>query len=92
MGEVRFSRDATSATARIRGGTLRRDDHVFSLLLVDAATGRPVPLDYNGRTEVVAGDDGAVTAVTVLFEEGEVPAAARATYLVDTQGAARGAL
>ncbi len=92
VGEVRFSRDATSATASVTGGALRQGDHVFSLLLVDAATGRPVPLYYSGRTEVVAGDDGAVTAVTVRFDEGEVPAAVRAYYLVDTQGVARGAL
>lgn len=92
VGEVRFSRDATSATARIRGGALRKGDHVFSLLLVDAATGRPVPLDYNGRTEIETDGDGVVTAVTVRFEEGALPAATRATYLVDTQGVARGSL
>lgn len=92
VGTVRFSRDATSATATISGGALRTGDHVYGLLVIDPATGRPVPLDYSGRTEVTAGEGGAVTAVTVGFAEGAVPPSARAVYLVDTSPAARGAL
>lgn len=92
IGEVRFERSATSVTARIRGGSLRRDDHVHSLLVTDAASGDAVPLDYNGRTEVEADPNGIVTAVTVRFDAGELRAAARAHYLIDTQAVERGEL
>lgn len=90
VGAVRFVRDATSVTAKIEGSTLRKDDHVHSLLLVDAVSGAPVPLYYTGRTEVAADASGVVTAVTIRFDDGQAPASVRAIYLVDTQPAARG--
>lgn len=91
-GRVTFSRDATSATATIAGGTLRKPDHVFSLLLVDAATQEPMALDYTGRTDVQSNEKGEVTSVRVRFEEGRVSSPVRAYYLVDTYPAARGIL
>jgi hypothetical protein len=92
LGSVRFSRDASGATATIEGGTLRKADHVFSLLLVDAATGRALPLYYTQRTRVEANADGEVTSVRVAFDGAQVPEAIRAWYLVDTYPAARGEL
>jgi outer membrane protein assembly factor BamB len=92
VGSVRFSRDANSATATIVGGALGVADHVYSLLLVDPVSGRPLPLDYAKRTKVEADAKGVVTAVHVGFEPGEVPRALRAWYLVDTAAAAKGAL
>lgn len=92
VGEVRFERTPTSVTARIERGSLRREEHVFSVLLVDATSGEPVALDYAGRTEVVAGESGVVSEVTIRFDEGALPASVRALYLIDTGLAARGAL
>jgi outer membrane protein assembly factor BamB len=92
VGSVRFSRDGSSATATISGGSLRKADHVFSLLLVDANSGRALPLYYTQRTELRTDADGAVTSVSVAFDELEVPARIRAYYLVDTRLAARGQL
>jgi hypothetical protein len=92
IGSVRFSRDASSATAAITGGSLRKGDHVFSLLLVDGKTGRALPLYYTQRTTVQTNAAGAVTSVSVDFDETEIPDAVRAYYLVDTLPAARGEL
>jgi hypothetical protein len=87
---VSFSRDESWATATIAGGSLRKADHVFSLLLVDAGTGRALPLYYTKRTEVRTNADGEVTSVSVAFDEVEIPDEIRAYYLVDTYPAARG--
>ncbi len=92
VGSVRFSRNGSSATATISGGSLKRADHVFSLLLVDAKTDRPFPLYYTKRTDVGANEKGEVTSVTVTYDEGDVSGEVRAYYLVDTYPAARGVL
>lgn len=92
VGSVRFARDAASATATISGGSLRMADHVFSLLLVDEATGRALPLDYTRRTEVRANAAGEVTSVSVALGDFASAAAPRAYYLVDTVPVARGRL
>jgi outer membrane protein assembly factor BamB len=92
IGSVRFSRDASSATATISGGALRRADHVFSLLLVDAGTGTALPLYYTKGTAVKTKAEGLVTSVSVAFGDVEVPDRVRAYYLVDTYPVARGKL
>lgn len=89
-GRVTFTAGETSASAVIAGGTLRKGDHVYSLLLVDDASGKPLPLYYTKRTVVEAGGGGAVTRVTVSYDRGEVRGKVRAYYLVDTYPAARG--
>ncbi len=90
VGSVSFSRDESSATATISGGSLRKTDHVFSLLLVDARSGRALPLYYTQRSDVRANADGEVTSVSVAFDEVEIPEEVRAYYMVDTHPAARG--
>jgi outer membrane protein assembly factor BamB len=90
VGTVTFSRGDASATATISGGSLRKTDHVFSLLLVDAETGKALPLYYTKRTAVETNDRGEVTAVTVDFDGVAIPDAVRAYYLVDTCPAAAG--
>ncbi|MCP5070168.1 MAG: PQQ-binding-like beta-propeller repeat protein, partial [bacterium] len=52
IGTVEFARTPSSVTATIVGGLLGKQEHVFSLLLIDAATARPVPLYYTKDTEV----------------------------------------
>jgi len=91
-GTVAFSRDVTSVTATIGGGELARDDHVFSILLLDAESGEPLPLYYTKRTWVTADADGLVREVRLEFDEGELPPSVRAYYLVDTRPVARAAL
>jgi len=90
VGSVRFERDATGVTATIESGRLRRADHVFSLLLVDAASGRPIPLPYAQRTDVESDAMGVVRSVRIGFDGSDVPDGVRALYLVDTSPAAVG--
>ncbi|MCP5070992.1 MAG: hypothetical protein GY946_30890, partial [bacterium] len=79
-------------TATIVGGLLGKQEHVFSLLLIDAATARPVPLYYTKDTEVGTNERGEVVSVTVRFGETQAPPKLRAYYMVDTYPAARGVL
>jgi outer membrane protein assembly factor BamB len=92
VGSVRFSRDASSATATVSGGSLLAADHVFSLLLVDAASGRALPLRYTRDTAVRTNARGEVTSVSVALGGAPLPDEVRGWYLVDTFPAARGRL
>ena len=83
-----FAVEAGSAKARLEGGTLAAKDHVYSLLLVDEATGDPLPLYYSRDTQVECDTTGAVTAVSVSFREGQVAGKVRAYLMVDTWPAA----
>ncbi len=89
-GKVSFYAGETSASAVISGGSLRKGDHVYSLVLVDEATGKPLPLYYTKRTAVDAGGDGTVKKVTVAFDSGQARGRLRAYYMVDTYPAAKG--
>ncbi len=90
VGSAEFLGTETSATVKISGGRLRKDDHVFSLLLVDAKTGRSFPLYYTKKTEVQTNAAGFVTRITVSYKKGEVSGRVRAYYMVDTYPAAKG--
>jgi outer membrane protein assembly factor BamB len=91
-GKANFTLDKTSATVTLQNGTLKKGDHVYSLLLVNRETGHSFPLYYTKRTEVKASDDGTVTGVTVRFNEGKVKGKVRLYYMVDTFPAAMGEL
>ncbi len=91
-GKVSFSLGKDSASAAVTGGTLKKKEHVFSLVLVDAKRGAALPLYYTKRTKVETAADGAVNKVTVSFSKGEVRGPVRAYYMVDTYPAARGDL
>ncbi len=90
IGRTAFTADETSASVVICGGTLRKGAHVYSLFLVDNATGKPLPLYYTKRTMVEAFRDGTVKKVTVTYDRGQVRGTVRAYYMVDTYPAARG--
>ncbi|MBN1533259.1 MAG: hypothetical protein JXA20_11395, partial [Spirochaetes bacterium] len=89
-GRVRFSANSDSVTAAIAGGTLKKRDHVYGILLVSEKTGRPVPVKYIDATEVRADGSGTVTAVTLKMGGAGFRGRARAYYMVDTYPAARG--
>ncbi len=91
-GAVVLTRTATGTTATITGSTLKLAQHVFGLLLVDTATGKPVTLDYGLATTRTATPTGEIASVTVPFGERVVPASVRAYLMVDTVAAATGAL
>lgn len=92
IGTASFSIDETSATVAITDGMLKKGDHVYSLVLVNAETGNAFPLYYTKRTVVEANDAGFVSKVTVAFDKGEVKGKIRAYYMVDTYPASSGSL
>ena len=85
-------RDALRATATVAGGALRADQHALGILVVDAATGKPVSLDYGLVTAHQTDAGGAVRSVTLGVDRASLPASVRAYLMVDTTPAARATL
>jgi outer membrane protein assembly factor BamB len=88
VGTVDFVASATGVTATLTGTTLRADTQSVALLLVDAATGKPVPLDYGFATARTTGSTGLIETVTVPFGTTPPPSTARAYLMVDAYPAA----
>ena len=88
LGVVTLSATSASIDASLTGSSLRLDEHVFGILLIDAATGRPIRLDYPFDTQRVAGDDGTIESVNLDISSGDVPAQVRAYLMVDAYPAA----
>jgi hypothetical protein len=83
-GNVDVSRDAGGIAVGLNIGTLRADEHVYSILLTDAA-GHPLPLYYTKNTIVTANDDGTVGSILLKLDKGEtIPAGTRLYLMVDT--------
>jgi outer membrane protein assembly factor BamB len=91
-GDVDFGSNATSVTATIHGSTWRAAEHNVGLLLVDARTGRPLPLDYAQQTTHTVSADGGIESVTVQFPPGSAHGAVRAYAMLDDYPAASAAL
>ncbi len=89
IGSASFSAGETSASVDIKGGTLKKGEHVYSLVLVNDATGMPFPLYYTKKTVVEANDKGIVTKVTISYNKDEVKGKIRGYYMVDTYPASR---
>jgi outer membrane protein assembly factor BamB len=90
-GSVTFSATPTAITATLAGSTLRASDHVLSLLLIDDASGAPIPLDYGLATTRTTNADGTVATVTLAIDRA-LPARVRAHLMVDVASAAHGTL
>jgi hypothetical protein len=88
VGTVDFTATATGVTATFSGTSLRTDTQSIALLLVDAATGTPVPLDYGFATTRVPDSPGVIESVTVPFGTVTPPASVRAYLMVDAYPAA----
>src|SRR5262249_29983684 len=65
VATVAFTASAEAVTATLTGSTLRASDHVASVLLVDAATGKPVTLGYGLETTHTASASGVLETVSV---------------------------
>ncbi len=76
-------------TAALGGSTLRAYTHSTAILLVDAATDRPVTLDYGFNTTRTLTPGGTVGAVHLATQPGQLPATMRAYLMVDAYPAAR---
>jgi hypothetical protein len=75
------SPNATGITATLTGTTLRRDMQAVGILLIDAATGQPVPLDYGSTVTRTTAPDGA--PATVRLTLGPQPRAGRGPRVPD---------
>ena len=89
-GTVTFSVENDLVQAKISGTSLKKSDHVHSILLVSEETGRPVPAKYIDITKVQADNDGFVQTVRISLEDVDFKGKARVYYLVDTYPAAKG--
>lgn len=89
VGTVTFAADDTGITATLTGSTLRPDTQAIGLLLVDAAAGEAVSLEYGFTTERTTNPDGTLASVRVPFGDGPLPNQVRAYLMVDTYPAAR---
>ena len=88
VGTVGFAPSAGGLTATLTGTSVRTDEHSVGLLLFDAATGMPLPLDYGFTTTRTTDATGVVETVTVPFGSVTPPASVRAYLMVDTYPAA----
>jgi outer membrane protein assembly factor BamB len=89
VGQVKFELSKTSITARVTGSKLKTDQHLFSILLLNSETGRPIPANYARATQVEANSEGIIETVTLSFPEELVKENVRAYFMVDTYPAVR---
>jgi len=89
LGQVEFALEPGWAVATLTDAEAMLTDHVWSLLLVDAATGEPVSLDYGLATERSADEAGRIEAVRLKLPEQPLPALVRMYLMVDTYPAAK---
>ncbi|MBN1772995.1 MAG: PQQ-like beta-propeller repeat protein [Deltaproteobacteria bacterium] len=92
LGAATFELTAEAATVRLAGSTVPAAQHVWSILLLDAADGTPLPLDYGLGTAVEADAEGRAVAVTLALDAATLPPLVRAWLILDTTPAARAEL
>lgn len=89
VGTVDFAADATGLTATLSGTTLDPAVESVALLLVDAATGRPISLDYGFTTTRTAHPDGTLATVRLPYTRSAYSDVVRAYLTVDAYPAVR---
>ncbi len=88
VGTVSFAAQSGAVTATLVGSTLQASEHRLGILLIDAVTDNPVPLDYGYSTQQSADEAGDLETVSVTFARDQVPGQVRAYLMVDTYPAA----
>lgn len=88
-GDFTFDINETSASVEIRNCKMIKEDHVYSLALINAETNNPFPLYYTKRTNVEIDDSGNVKRVTINYDKGQVKGKVRAVLIVDTYPVAK---
>ncbi len=83
VGAVAFEVGDGEIRALLGNGTLRADEHRLGILLVDPATGQPLPADYGPRTEQQADATGVLTGATLTADLAALPDEVRTWLLVD---------
>jgi hypothetical protein len=88
LGTVTLTPAADGITADFSGSTLDVTRHSVALLLIDAATGKPVNLEYGPDLERTD-SGGLVTRLHLPYDRSDVPDQVRAYVMVDTYPAYR---
>ena len=90
-GEVTTDRTSFSVDLTLDPGVQYKPaDHFVSILLLDAVTGTPVPIDYYRDTTLTTDDSGNISGATVVVGEGiALPASVEAVVMTDAFPAAR---
>ncbi len=93
-GMVTFSEEPGSIDATVAGSQIEVADHLSALLVVDATTGLPVPLDYGTATTLKTALDGTLSGVSIPTSglDAGLPASMRVHLMVDTASVAEGTL
>ncbi|HEY8038864.1 MAG TPA: PQQ-binding-like beta-propeller repeat protein, partial [Polyangiaceae bacterium] len=91
-GTVSFASTGDAIVASVAGSSIQSAEHLAGLLVLDAATGLPVTLDYGLGTRRTAGADGTLASVSVPTKGVTLPASMRVVLMVDTTAAAHGTL
>jgi len=91
-GDVAFAKSSDAITATLTGSAIRPDEHLAALLVVDAATGRPVTLGYGLETTRTTTPSGTLATVSVPTKGHTLPAQMRVYLMIDTTPAANGTL
>ncbi len=89
-GDVSFSTSDRAVSITVKEGTLKKNAHVYGLLLIDTKTGKPVSANYAGKTTVTSDASVIVTGVTLQLDDDSFTGSARIYYMVDTYPAAKG--
>jgi outer membrane protein assembly factor BamB len=92
VGAVSFAATADAVTATLVGSSLTLADHVAAVLLVDAATGRPVTLDYGLTSQRTTDASGVLSTVRIPITGKNVPRLLRAYLMVDSAAVATATL
>ncbi len=92
VGAVTFAATADAVTATLAGSALKPADHIASVLLVDAVTGKAVTLDYGLTTQNTTTAGGQYATVSVPITGKTVPAMVRAYLMIDVFPAATATL
>lgn len=89
VGAVTLGATDEHVVATVTGSSLRPETNQLGVLALDAATGRPIALDYGYATERTTGADGTIASVRIPYGPASVPPAMRLYFLVDGYPAAR---
>ncbi|HOJ27538.1 MAG TPA: PQQ-binding-like beta-propeller repeat protein [Spirochaetota bacterium] len=82
-GTISFKAGKTFIKALLKDSRLKKDEHVYSIMVVDAETGNPLPLYYTKRTKV-KDINNTVQEISIEFDKGQVKGKVKAYCIVDT--------
>jgi len=84
VGTVTFTSTGNAVTAAVDGSMLRLDQHNAGLLLINAADGRPLALNYTASTTTAATPAGMLASVSLALPSGVTATTVRAYLMIDS--------